>query len=397
MTYTPTYAIMTPTHFDNCKRGQVDALHVAEAKEAAAMSFKYQMNVPMGKDDTGRTVYEWAVGNTEEQFFNSMGRLYAQREGYVAPEKAITPQIVIPTFDEYCDRWFEAFVLSKPKNTQNTYKSELKIWRTAFGDKLITAITPMDVQQVLGEHTDKTKRYLVNVLNILKQVLNMAVEDGLVSRNVANSKRVKPTGKDSDERRILTDEEMAHCINRLPEIDDRDVRLCAAIQIYTGLRPGEVLGLEWGDIDFEEGVMHIRRAVASHGQEGVIGSTKTRNGLRTITLLPQLANILRPYRGIGLIFASDGKPYTQRQREVLVARIEEAMDIGHLVPYTFRHSFATKAYECGSKLEPLSRWMGHSDETITLKYYVHDTQKMRGETGGIVSAEFEKLAASYKK
>lgn len=360
------------------------------------MKFKYQIKVDMGKDASGQTVYQWAVGNTDAQFVNTIGRLYVQREGYIAPETAITPKIIIPTFNEFSEQWYNTFVSQKQPNTQRSYRSLLKIWQKAFGNTLISAITPMDVQQVLVQRGDMKKPSQTNALNILKQVLDVALEEGLVSRNVANSRYVSLTGKDSEERRVLTDEELAHCISKLDEIEDRDTKLNAAISIYTGMRPGEVLGLKWDDIDFEKSVIHIRRAVASHGQEGVICSTKTKNGLRDVGLTPQLASILKPYRGIGLIFTRGGMPYSQHDRELLVAEVEKVMDIGHLVPYTFRHTFATKAYESGSKLEPLSKWMGHSEEATTIKFYVHNTEKMTKETEEIVNAQFEKLAGSCK-
>ncbi len=361
------------------------------------MEFKYHMQVNMGKDETGQTKYQYAVGETEEQFFASVGRLWAEREGYKPPEKTLKPEISVPTFDEYAEKWLSVYVVTKRPNTQNVYRSQLKHWQNAFQGKLISAIRPTDVQQVLMLHKGKKKKYLTDVLNILQQVLELALEDGYVTRNVARSKTIVIPGEASKERRILTDEELAHCINKLSEIEARDDKLCAAIHIFTGMRPGEVLGLEWGDIDFENKKINIQRAVASHGSKGVIGGTKTKNGKRKIELLPQLAEILKPRRGVGPIFTCDGAPYGQYQREQMAARIEKVMDIGHLVPYNFRHTFATKAYESGSKVKSLSRWMGHSDESVTLKFYVHNTDKMCNETGEIVHTEFEKLAANYKK
>ena len=173
-------------------------------------------------------------GNTEEQFFNSVGRLYVQREGYIAPENAIQPKRVIPTFGEYSAKWFETFAVTKHGNTQNVYRSRLKVWQKAFGDKLVSAITPTDVQEVLVQRRDMKRGSLNNDLNILKQVLRMAEEDGLVTRNVADSIYVKVTGKDSDERRILTDEEITHCIGKLSEIEERDDKLFLAMRNETG-------------------------------------------------------------------------------------------------------------------------------------------------------------------
>lgn len=362
------------------------------------MRFKHQMKVYMGKDMTGKPLYQWAVGNTDDEFVNSIGRLYVEREGYKPPEKTLKPEPEVRLFSKYAEIWLGMSKSKNKPNTYNVYKSMLKIWMDVFSNTPVVSINPTDVQHVLNSHSDKHKNYLTTVLNILQQTLEYALEDGVVSRNVARSKLLFNPGVDSKERRVLTDEELLQCINKLQGIENQDDKLCAAIHIFTGMRPGEVLGLEWQDIDFEKKKIYIQRAVASYGSKGFIGDTKTRNGKREVDLLPMLEEVLKPHRGsIGPLFSIDGKPYGQYQRAQMATRIEEAMCMGHIIPYTFRHTFATKAYELGVKDVALSEWMGHSDISITRKYYIHDTDQLRSEASSILQAGFEGLAVNCEK
>lgn len=357
-------------------------------------NYEHQRPVYWETDSEGRRVYRLAVGNTYDELIDSIGRIVAERQGYKPPEQTITPEAPVIKFNEYAMNWLE--VHAKPRQQPNTYACEIsrvRKWIKAFGDKPIDTITFSDVQKVLNGMSGRKKAYIVNVLNALARILDIAKEDGYVTENVAKSKHIFNTGKPKGKRRVLTGDEIAHVQNVLATMDDSDDKLFMAIALYTGARPGEVLALEWSDIDFTKKTILINKALASHGSRSEIGGTKTESGVRTLPLVPQLERILRPHQGIGLIFHKpNGKPFKTYDREKLTERIEVLLNIGHLTPYTFRHTFATKLSESGLNNKALQAYMGHANFSTTMNTYVHPTDAMLNEAGVKAAELFDRFS-----
>jgi integrase len=154
----------------------------------------------------------------------------------------------------------------------------------------------------------------------------------------------------------------------------RDATLVSVLA-YAGLRPGEVLGLRWGDI--REHTLLIQRAI-SLGEEA---DTKTRQH-RTVRLLAPLAADLRSWRmACGrpldheLVFpGKDGRPWTlaayQSWRRRTFRRAIEAAGLLHARPYDLRHSFASMLLYEGRSVIYVARQLGH-DARLTLTRYGH--------------------------
>jgi integrase len=157
-------------------------------------------------------------------------------------------------------------------------------------------------------------------------------------------------------------------------IGARDATLISVLA-YAGLRPGEALGLRWGDI--RERTILIQRSV-SLGEEA---DTKTRQH-RTVRLLPPLAADLSAWRTVAgcpddteLVFPGrDGQPWTQAAyqswRRRAFHRATQAAGLTHARPYDLRHSFASLLLHEGRSVIYVARQLGH-DARLTLTRYVH--------------------------
>jgi integrase len=154
----------------------------------------------------------------------------------------------------------------------------------------------------------------------------------------------------------------------------RDAALISVLA-YAGLRPGEALGLRWGDV--RERTILIQRSV-SLGEEA---DTKTRQH-RTVRMLAPLASDLRLWRMAAgrpddrqLVFpGKDGQPWTQAAyqswRRRSCKRATHAAGVGHARPYDLRHGFASLLLHEGRSVIYVARQLGH-DARLTLTRYGH--------------------------
>ena len=154
------------------------------------------------------------------------------------------------------------------------------------------------------------------------------------------------------------------------------IRLC----LYTGLRIGELLGLEWQDVDMGKGILHVQKTVyREKNAEGewqlFVDRPKTAASERMVPLPGYLAEDLRIYRiSARSEFVIENKKAERmsiRSYQYLFERLTEKAGVRKLNFHALRHTFATRALECGMDIKTLSELMGHKNATITLNRYAH--------------------------
>lgn len=246
-----------------------------------------------------------------------------------------------------------------------------------FGDRDIADITVRDVQMFMNSRRNNAKKYVDDIRNILNQVLDYAEADEIISKNPAKDKRIVNPGHETEDRRDLTQDErqrVEDAILNMPKVQDR---MYLATIYYTGMRPGEPLGLAWEDIDWEGKRIFVQHAVATHGNQGVMGSPKTEAGKRTIPMVDQLAEVLKPHQGTGLIFLNkNGNPYSGQSRKRLWERVRKYAGLSdEVIPYTVRHSMGTFMRDAEVDIKVSQSIMGHADSRIMLDVYAKSTPK----------------------
>jgi len=169
--------------------------------------------------------------------------------------------------------------------------------------------------------------------------------------------------------------------------DKRDKMFGVIICLYTGLRIGELLALEWSDIDLSKGELSVTKTCYDGKDENgkgcrIIGTPKTDTSRRTIPLPKQLIPFLkeRKKRSLSKFVVSNGEKIVsvrsyQRSFELLLVKLK----IPHHGFHALRHTFATRAIECGMDAKSLSEILGHKNPTITLKRYVHSFMEHKKE------------------
>ena len=154
-------------------------------------------------------------------------------------------------------------------------------------------------------------------------------------------------------------------------------RAMVAVALATGMRQGELRGLQWQDIDFDAEEVCIERAVK---KDGKIGPPKTKAGFRTIDIEPNALQLAREWRlqsrhsrPTDFVFATAaGFPKQYKTLSALMDRASDRAGIERMLWGDMRHFFAsTQLSKLGEDWPEVSRQMGHEDEAFTMRQYGH--------------------------
>jgi integrase len=264
--------------------------------------------------------------------------------------------------------------------------------RPKLGTLKITAITPDDVAALIREleADGLSGKTIENYLLPLSGTLAFAVRRGMLSLNPCTllTGDERPQRRPPRERHVWSDEEIDALIKASEELARRpkaryEYAPLIRTALYTGLRLGELLGLQWGDIDFRDGVLYVRRQWTRSNE---YGPTKTAAGVRRIPLPSELVLFFRKLKmcsgfagDTDAVFASkEGTPLghrnvTRRGFEAAVARA----GIEDVTFHDMRHAFASRMIARGIEPVTLAKLMGHEDIRETLNTYTDLWDRVR--------------------
>lgn len=152
--------------------------------------------------------------------------------------------------------------------------------------------------------------------------------------------------------------------------------------LYSGLRIGELIALEWHDIDFTKGILTVSKS-CHDGKNGlIIDEPKTADSRRVIPLPKQLLPILKGIKKKSdspFVVSSNGMPVSVRSYQRSFELLLKRLNIAHKGFHSLRHTFATRAIECGMDVKTLSEILGHKNPTVTLNRYAHSLMEHKAE------------------
>ena len=211
-----------------------------------------------------------------------------------------------------------------------------------------------------------------------RAALDKAVSQGLLLKNPAAACKAPTTHP--KEMQVLAQEEMQRLLIQAKEDGCYELLL---LDLTTGLRRGELLALQWDDLDFQTGELRITRQVQRIRGELTITQPKTRSSSRSIILPKVILDILKNHRqctGSRWMFPSPRKEDSPRDPAAVrkkLSTILERAGCKHVRFHDLRHTFATKALEHGMDIKTLSAIIGHVSSATTLNVYAHATDGMR--------------------
>lgn len=330
----------------------------------------------------------WLTGATQQEIFDAYRRRMLEAYGADHREKPC-PQT---PFMEYARKWFNLYHTAKVKKgtARNTASILDKHFEPYFTGEFIEEITTDAIQLFFNLKHEYSQSMCQKFFIYLHEIFDCAVDDGLISRNPVNAKRISYSKKKTV-RQPITRKQASDVLQQIEILKGID-KLEIAIPLLTGIRRGEFLGLRWEDVDFEKDMLRIERAIrfSDTGNQPVIGPTKSPAGVRCIPILPELKVLLTRYRKeSGYLFecavskptyADDykghrfddiGHPKTQRSYTNDMKRILKQIQLYGAKAHALRHTFATIAAGEMIDVKTLQGLMGHSDVTTTLKIYTH--------------------------
>ena len=342
----------------------------------------------VGYDDKGLPTTKNVLAKTKTACLDKL-KLLKESCGE-KPSEDLHPDM---TFGEWLDFWYQNY--SKPKlRPKSQLDYENSIYRhiiPALGKILLVELTVNDLQQFYAQMKKsgrliRTQIYGEGLSDRMVRAchtrcltaLNRAIADGLIRVNPATDcKLPSQTTKDMN---ILTREEMQRFLIQTKEEGYYELFL---LELATGLRRGEVLALQWDDLNFNTGELRIQRQVYRANGELVVSAPKTKAALCTIVLPPALLSVLEEYHqqvDSRWMFPSPAKkdspldPATVRKR---LQTILEHAGCKRVRFHDLRHLFVTTALENGMDVKTLSVITGHVSAKTTLNVYTHVTDTMR--------------------
>ena len=307
----------------------------------------------------------WITANTEQEYADKIIRL----AGY----HPYTPKT--PTFREYADRWY--YGVSKPnvrEVTAITYLRQLTLHiNPIIGDKKLDEIDSYAIQQIFNQLPADAKQDTKNkIKNVLNQIFKMAVEEDLIRRNPMTSTSLRIKGEASSATKPYSLAEMRYFASHLTDISDPTDRTWLILSICLPLRPEEVLGLKWSDLDISARTLTVHNTVTHPDRNRPVFKpyTKTSSSVRTLAISQKLLGYL-PEPGNPDAFVIGGDQplsYTQVRRMRLRIAKQISYD-GEIVPRRFRTTVATDISSVTHDLKLVQAMLGHSTPQMTLKHY----------------------------
>ena len=338
-----------------------DAQNQACGKEDDMSRCKVPVTLP-----DGRRV--WLIGSTLQEAFTK-GLMKYGKIAREQPEKRD-----LPLFNEYAARWLEVFQARKVKgNTlNNTISMMNKHIYPAFEGMRLDEITVEAIQRFYTSKDSLAESTVDKMRIILHQVLDAAKEDKLISDNPAYSSRLTISSRKT-KREPLTMEQLRDILSNADKLTMED-RTLLYLFAYTGMRRGEVLGLQWGDIDFDNKRINVERAVSFTSNKPIIGKPKSEAGNRCVPLLDQLAEHLQALPNKAGFVIGGEAPCTAQTYKRAWERIGKTINLYGATAHVFRHTFAT-IFQTMTDPKTLQTVLGHADIMTTMNTYVHPQEE----------------------
>ena len=364
---------------------------------------RWEGRIVVGHKKNGTPIFQHAYAHTQKELTE---KLHQNIERYQDVELTEDSRM---TLGEWLDRWLTDYKENTVRpGTLAGYRSCIENYiKPQLGGKQVSLVTSQDVQKLyrrlkengrVREHPRFGSALSDTTINRLHAIFHQAMEDALHAHIIAKNPTVGATVPKAShaQKRVLTDRELDTFLDAVRE--DKIWGDFFYVELTTGLRRGEICGLQWNDFDEDTGTLKVCRTLHSQRKgEYTVGETKTNHGMRTIILPKSVASILRQRKmdAIGpWIFHNPVRPEDPVNPSSAYTHMKTLLHHAGLPSIRFhdlRHTFATHAIASGVDAKTLSGILGHTNASFTLDTYTHVTPDMQKAASGIVGGFMEDL------
>ena len=360
---------------------------------------RWEARVVIGYDEKGnpitKNVTAMEKGKCLEKLEQLKEKCCVQLTGKVKAEMA---------FGDWLDFWYQQYAKQTLRpTTQSGYENMIyNHIITDIGKIPLNKLTQNDLQQFYarlknGGRKVRTELYGKGLSDrmvrgchaMCRKALEKAVADGIIRINPAIGCKLPP--KKAKEMQVLTREEMQRFMAQAKADGYFELFL---LELCTGMRRGEIVALQWDDLNLQTGELHIcRQATTVHGNIHIC-APKTKSSIRTVILPPDIVKILAEYKkriNSRWMFPSPVKedaPYHPSAIRKVLDRTLERAECKHVRFHDLRHTFATTALANGMDVKTLSAIIGHISSETTLNIYTHITDNMQRSAANKIEQGF---------
>ena len=270
-------------------------------------------------------------------------------------------------FREVVLDWREEHWETLVHSTARSYEPSIKRAIAQFPSQSIKEITAAQIEAHIRELAAQkySKKTVTRQLNVYNMVFNYAIRNGMIQYNPCAAVRV-PAGLPVKNRELPSDADFETVRN--------SEWLLPFFLLYSGCRRGEALAICYEDIDIENKVIHINKAVGYQGNRPYIKHTKTDAGRRDIILLDILAERI-PKGKKGLVFPNKkGELYTETEIVRTWAAWQQENQTT-VTAHQLRHGYATILFDAGLDAKDAQYLLGHTTIAMTQDVYTHIRQQ----------------------
>ena len=358
---------------------------------------RWEARIIIGHKNDGSPMYKSAFAKTQKSALKQLHQLLDLYRDVDLTEECRM------TLGEWMDKWMDEYMIFTIKeNTIKGYRSQIDHQIKPFiGHKQLASLTTADIQKFYNKikkegrvhphpiHGHVLSDSMVRKIHMmLHEAMEVAVRERYIVRNPTDNTTIPK--KTTTEKQVLDDSQLNRFLEAIqcePYWHD-----FFYVEVMTGLRRGEICGIKWSDIDFNEGTLCIKRSVSTKEGGGVsIGETKTDAGVRTIIMPPSVATLLWKKRSDAINewvfphYTNPSDPLHPSSAYKKLKTLLKRLELPLLRFHDLRHTFATQATDGGVDPKTLAGILGHTDASFTLDTYTHVTSDMQRGASAIVN------------
>lgn len=365
------------------------------------------------------------TGVRKEKYFNTLpearnwledARLKDSHSTILAPFEAVADDVLnndttLPapsdmTVDDWFNFWIENIIPHLAWNTRRNYRDRYeRNVKPLIGNMRIQDVRPMHIRKILNDMDKDYKGSTIRQTFIcMGTVFKSALENSIIDKHPMNGVKYTKTVKSISDVKVLTIEEQEKFLKAAKQSHNY---LQYALILETGLRTGEMIGLTWDAINFQDRTLTVNKTLEYRHSRGYwsAGPPKTVSSYRTIPLTERAYNILcelykqkdtrKQSKGLSqkleymdrisgemktlvmsdLVFINYrlGMPAKNSSYDTHLYKLCDKAGIKRISMHTLRHTYATRAIERGVNPKALQRLLGHASLRVTMDTYVHVT------------------------